>query len=155
LNGSLDGERRRNTDHHHHRSRHGSRGRGKSPPSQKREWPYYPSHPRSAGGPTWNIIRDDFGRAMPSQFHEDPHHPSHFYDLYFISQLVLHATEHDVRKFLRKYVGVPKVKQVVFLKDKRTGKHKGCSYIELGKLSDVKKELNMMEKYRLFNGSQF
>jgi RNA recognition motif-containing protein len=92
---------------------------------------------------------------MPSQFHEDPHHPSHFYDLYFISQLVLHATEHDVRKFLRKYVGVPKVKQVVFLKDKRTGKHKGCSYIELGKLSDVKKELNMMEKYRLFNGSQF
>jgi len=82
-NGSLDGERRRNTDHHHHRSRHGSRGRGNSPPSQKREWPYYPSHPRSAGGPPWNIIRDDFGRAMPSQFHEDPHHPSHFYDPYY------------------------------------------------------------------------
>jgi hypothetical protein len=139
LNGSLDGEKRRNTDHH--RSRHGSHGRGKSPPSQKREWPYYPSHPRSAGGPPWNIIRDDFGRAMPSQFHEDPHHPSHFYDPYFISQLVLRATEHDVRKFLCKYVGVPKVKQVIFLQDKRTGRHNGCSYIEVGKLSDVEKEL--------------
>lgn len=82
-NGSHDGERRRNVEQHHHRSRHGSRGRGNSPPSQKRDWPYHPSHPRSAAGPPWNIMRDDFGRAMPSQFHEDAHHPSHFYDPYY------------------------------------------------------------------------
>jgi len=57
----------------------------------------------------------------------------------FISQLVMRTTEHDVRKFLRKYVGVSKVKQVIFLQDKRTGRHKGCCYVELGRLSDVQK----------------
>lgn len=57
----------------------------------------------------------------------------------FISQLVMRTTEHDVRKFLRKYVAVSKVKQVIFLQDKRTGRHKGCCYVELGRLSDVQK----------------
>uniref|UniRef100_A0A7S1BFA5 RRM domain-containing protein n=1 Tax=Corethron hystrix TaxID=216773 RepID=A0A7S1BFA5_9STRA len=53
----------------------------------------------------------------------------------FVSQLVLRATEKDVRRYFRRNVG--KVNDVILLKDRRTGRHKGIAYVELGRLEDV------------------
>jgi RNA-binding protein 39 len=56
----------------------------------------------------------------------------------FVTQLVLRATEKDIRSYFRKKVGC-KVNEVILLKDKRTGNHKGCAYIEMGRMEDVNK----------------
>jgi RNA-binding protein 39 len=55
----------------------------------------------------------------------------------FVNQLVMRATERDLRKYFRKMDC--KVNEVIFLHDKRTGRHKGCAYVELGKMEDVMK----------------
>lgn len=54
----------------------------------------------------------------------------------FISQLVMRADERDIRKFFKKKAGC-KVNDVILLRDRRTGRHKGCAYVELGRLQDV------------------
>ncbi len=54
----------------------------------------------------------------------------------FVSQLVMKTEERDVRKFFRKTLGC-KVNDVQLLRDRRTGRHKGCAYVELGRLEDV------------------
>jgi RNA-binding protein 39 len=56
----------------------------------------------------------------------------------FVSQLVMRATEKDIRRYFRRKVGC-KVKEVILLKDKRTGNHKGCAYIEMQRVEDVNK----------------
>jgi len=53
----------------------------------------------------------------------------------FCNQLVMRATERDLRKFFRSK-GC-KVNEVIFLNDRRTGRHKGCAYVELRKMSQV------------------
>jgi RNA-binding protein 39 len=53
----------------------------------------------------------------------------------FVNQLVMRATERDLRKYFRKMDC--KVNDVIFLHDKRSGRHKGCAYVELGKMEDV------------------
>jgi len=54
----------------------------------------------------------------------------------FISQLVMKTQERDIQRFFRKTVGC-KVNDVQLLRDKRTGRHKGCAYVELGRVEDV------------------
>jgi RNA-binding protein 39 len=49
----------------------------------------------------------------------------------------MRATERDLRKYFRKMDC--NVNEVIFLHDKRTGRHKGCAYVELGKMEDVQK----------------
>ncbi|KAL3944802.1 MAG: hypothetical protein SGBAC_001125 [Bacillariaceae sp.] len=56
----------------------------------------------------------------------------------FVSQLVMRATEKDIRRYFRRKVGCI-VREVIFLKDKRTRSHKGGAYIELGRIEDVNK----------------
>jgi RNA-binding protein 39 len=56
----------------------------------------------------------------------------------FVSQLVMRADERDVRRYFRRQVGC-KVNDVIMLRDKRTGRHKGICYVELGRLEDVAK----------------
>ena len=53
-----------------------------------------------------------------------------------MSQLVMRADERDVRHYFRRGVGVS-VRDVQLLRDRRTGRHRGCAYVELGTLSDV------------------
>lgn len=60
----------------------------------------------------------------------------------FVSQLVMRANEKDIRRFFRKKVGC-KVNDVAMLRDKRTGRHKGSAYVELGRLEDVVKAIQM------------
>lgn len=56
----------------------------------------------------------------------------------FVSQLVMRATEKDIRRYFRRKVGC-KVNEVILLRDKRTGNHKGGAYIEMGRIEDVNK----------------
>jgi RNA-binding protein 39 len=58
----------------------------------------------------------------------------------FVSQLVMRADERDVKRYFIKLLRC-KVNEVVILRDKRSGRHKGCAYVELGRLSDVQKAL--------------
>jgi len=58
----------------------------------------------------------------------------------FVSQLVMRADERDVKRYFIKLLHC-KVNEVVILRDKRSGRHKGCAYVELGRLSDVSKAL--------------
>jgi len=54
----------------------------------------------------------------------------------FVSQLVMKSVESDIRRYFRKSIGC-KVNDVQLLRDKRTGRHKGCAYVELARLEDV------------------
>ncbi len=46
------------------------------------------------------------------------------------------ADEYDIRRYFKRKVGV-KVNDVILLRDKRTGRHKGIAYVELCNLEDV------------------
>lgn len=46
------------------------------------------------------------------------------------------ADEYDIRRYFKREVGV-KVNDVILLRDKRTGRHKGIAYVELCNLEDV------------------
>ena len=53
----------------------------------------------------------------------------------FVNQLVQRATSRDLKKYLSSKGFA--VNEVILLRDKRTGKHKGCAYVELRKLENV------------------
>jgi len=44
----------------------------------------------------------------------------------FVSQLVMRSTEKDIRRYFQKKVKC-KVKEVILLRDRRTGQHKGSA----------------------------
>ena len=62
-----------------------------------------------------------------------------------VSQLVMKADDRDVTRYFRKTLGF-KVRDVILLRDKRTGRHKGCAYVELAKLEDVPSSLEASGK---------
>lgn len=53
----------------------------------------------------------------------------------FVTQLVQRTTEKDLKKYFSK--NNLKVNDVILLRDKRTGRHKGCAYIELRRMEDL------------------
>lgn len=52
----------------------------------------------------------------------------------FVSQLVMKATERQIRSFFEK---VGKVKDVIMIRDKYTNRHKGFAYVEMANLESV------------------
>jgi len=58
-----------------------------------------------------------------------------------VSQLVMRAEESDLFQYFKKK-GF-RVKDVILLRDKRTGRHKGIAYLELGKLEHVPQALKL------------
>lgn len=62
-----------------------------------------------------------------------------------VSQLVMKADDYDIRRYFKRKVGV-KVNDVILLRDKRTGRHKGIAYVELGNLEDVDTALEVSGK---------
>ena len=54
----------------------------------------------------------------------------------FVTQLVMRTTEKDLRRFFKKKVGC-KVNEVILLRDRRTRSHKGCAYVQFGRIEDV------------------
>jgi len=54
----------------------------------------------------------------------------------------MRATEKDVRRYFRRKVGC-QVREVILLRDKRTGNHKGCAYVQLGRIEDVNKAVGV------------
>lgn len=63
----------------------------------------------------------------------------------FVSQLVMRADDRDISRYFKRKVGT-KVRDVILLRDKRTGRHKGCAYVELGSLDDVERALGATGK---------
>jgi len=55
------------------------------------------------------------------------------------------AGERDIQKYFNKKLGL-KVNDVILLRDKRTGRHKGCAYVELANLVDVPKSVEASGK---------
>jgi len=55
------------------------------------------------------------------------------------------ADDRDLTRYFRKTLGF-KVRDVILLRDKRTGRHKGCAYVELAKLEDVPSSLEASGK---------
>ena len=55
----------------------------------------------------------------------------------FVSQLVMRATERDLKKYFK--AKSLKINDIIMLRDRRTGRHKGCAYVELRDLDDVPK----------------
>jgi len=45
------------------------------------------------------------------------------------------AHERDIKQYFRRRAG--RVREVILLRDKRTGRHKGCAYVEMANLADV------------------
>ena len=60
----------------------------------------------------------------------------------FVTQLVMRTVEKDIRRYFRRKVGCH-VNEVILLKDKRTGRHKGCAYVQLGTIEDVQKAVSV------------
>lgn len=48
----------------------------------------------------------------------------------------MRTTERDIRRYFKKKLNC-KVNEVILLKDKRTGNHKGCAYVQFGRIEDV------------------
>jgi RNA-binding protein 39 len=48
----------------------------------------------------------------------------------------MRTTERDIKKYFKKKVGC-KVNEVILLRDKRTGSHKGCAYLQFARIEDV------------------
>ena len=55
------------------------------------------------------------------------------------------ADDYDIRRYFKRKVGV-KVNDVILLRDKRTGRHKGIAYVELGSLENVDTALKVSGK---------
>lgn len=62
----------------------------------------------------------------------------------FVTQLVLRTTEKEIAKFFKKE-GI-KTNEVILLRDKRTGRHKGSAYVEMRRMDDVIKSLALSGK---------
>jgi RNA-binding protein 39 len=58
----------------------------------------------------------------------------------------MRADERDIGRYFRRKVGISKVRDVILLRDKRTGRHKGCAYVEVGRLEDVDRALGATGK---------
>ena len=59
----------------------------------------------------------------------------------FVTQLVQRTVEKDIKKYFAK--NNLKVNEVILLRDKRTGRHKGCAYVELRRMEDVSKSVGL------------
>jgi RNA-binding protein 39 len=55
----------------------------------------------------------------------------------FINQLIMRTTERDIKHYLKQQ-GI-RIVDISMLRDKKTGRHKGCAYVELRHLEDVPK----------------
>ncbi len=124
------------------RSRSRSRGRSRSSSRSSRSYSSSDddsrSRSRSADSRSTRSGSVSSSSASAPDHQEDPEAYALTKDqrTVFVSQLVMRADERDVRRFFRRKIGV-KVNDVVMLRDKRSGRHKGFCYVELSRLEDV------------------
>lgn len=119
-----------------------SRSRSYSSDVSSRKMSKSPSRSRSHSGSRSYSKRND--TRSPSSSVEPSRNPQQIKEDEFtkeqrtvlVSQLVMKADERDIRHYFRKQLG-SKVNDVILLRDKRTGRHKGCAYVELANLGDV------------------
>ena len=66
----------------------------------------------------------------------------------FVQQLVQRTTERDIKRYFKKEE--LKVNEVILLRDKRTGRHKGCAYVEMRRMDDVPKAVALSNQIPSF-----
>mmetsp|Transcript_11274 Transcript_11274/g.21513 ORF Transcript_11274/g.21513 Transcript_11274/m.21513 type:complete len:647 (+) Transcript_11274:141-2081(+) len=66
----------------------------------------------------------------------------------FVQQLVQRTTEKDIKRFFK--TEELKVNEVILLRDKRTGRHKGCAYVEMRRMEDVPKAVALSNQVPSF-----
>ncbi|KAL7461266.1 hypothetical protein ACHAXS_001687, partial [Conticribra weissflogii] len=115
-----------------------SRSRSRSPSPTASESKRQKSESRSADGDTAKVHAETEAEAEPSALTKDQR-------TIFVSQLVMRADERDIRRYFKRKINVS-VRDVILLRDKRTGRHKGCAYVELGSLKDVEAALGASGK---------
>lgn len=59
----------------------------------------------------------------------------------FVQQLIQRTTERDLKKFFKQQE--IKVNEVILLRDKRSGRHKGSAYVECRRMDDVPKAVSL------------
>eukprot|EP00934_Nitzschia_sp_Nitz4_P002266 Nitzschia sp. Nitz4//scaffold15_size197535//21336//23072//NITZ4_001554-RA/size197535-processed-gene-0.282-mRNA-1//-1//CDS//3329537643//2266//frame0 len=129
--------RRDRRSHNHRRHRHHPHGRS---PASARDRPY----DRSRGSRRRSYSDSSHGDSSTSSHLEaPPRHPdettfSSDQRTVFVSQLVMRATERDLRNYFSRKVGCL-VRDVILLRDKRTRNHKGCAYVEMASIEDLSK----------------
>ncbi len=122
---------RSHSSDHHSKSRSKSRSRGRrSPTDRKRQRRSSSASSKNAPGANKNSKEDELTKDQRTVF---------------VSQLVMKAGERDIQKYFNKKLGL-KVNDVILLRDKRTGRHKGCAYVELANLVDVPKSVEASGK---------
>jgi len=133
--GSRDGSRRRSGSGGGQREHRGRRERGRYRPYDHYN-PY--SRRRRSYSSSSHSEASSSSSDEDNEVHEDESAFSKDQRTVFVTQLVLRATEKDIRRYFRRKVDC-KVKEVILLRDKRTGSHKGCAYVEMGRIDDVNK----------------
>jgi len=93
----------------------------------------------AGGGSRGGRSRSHDSSPSPHQ-HPPPDESTKDQRTVFVSQLVMRADERDIGRYFHRRVGT-RVRDVILLRDKRTGRHKGCAYVELGALEDVDRAL--------------
>jgi RNA-binding protein 39 len=81
-----------------------------------------------------NMEIDDDNEEDPIEYSKDQR-------TVFVTQLVMRTTVKDLSKFF-KHHGI-KANEIELLRDRRTGQHKGSAYVELKRMIDVKKALDL------------
>lgn len=148
-------------DYHHRPSYHRNGGRGpprrddfgrqaRAPPRRGRSYSrsysrsrsYSSSSSGSSSGSSRSRSRSASSHSSDSS--EEDKTYSKDQRTVFINQLVMKANENDLRRFF-KSMNI-KTRDVILLRDKRTGKHKGFAYVELKHMHDVNRALQASEK---------
>ena len=123
------------------RSRSGSRGRQYRGRSSSRS--SYSSRSRSYSSSRSRSPRS----SSPDPRKEEPEPPideaTKDIRTIFVSSLVMKTTESDLRRYFVKFLKAPKwsVREVILLRDRRTGRHKGGAYVELATSQNVEEAL--------------
>ena len=148
--------RSRKTHHHHKRPRSTSAGSTFGSRSRSRSTDFSVT---SAGGystSSSHYSREQRRKDRKSKRKKDKHKSKRSGDkddtqmffskdqrTVFVSQLVMRTTERDLKKYFKRTVGC-KVNDVILLRDRRQARnHKGCAYVEVGRIEDVAKAVGV------------
>lgn len=133
---SLSEEEDRSPGRHRKRHRHGSSSRGRRSRSPSTSGSSVSGSSLSSSSSS----SSDESEGGSKKNHDDTFTKDQ--RTIFVNQLVMRTTAKDIRRYFRRQIGA-KVNDVIMLKDRRTGKHKGCAYVEMKSMDDVGKVLNV------------
>ena len=128
-------------------SRHGSRSRkhrrssSSSRSSRRSEGSSVSGSKSQSSSSSVSFCKENTGKEIDEDMEEDPIEYSKDQRTIFVTQLVMRTTVKDLSKFF-KHHGI-KVNDIELLRDRRSGQHKGSAYVEMKRMIDVKKAVEL------------